>query len=52
MSDFQREVRQGDAFEVIYEALYDGVSGGQVQNGDILYAMLTVRGRQLPPVSF
>lgn len=50
--DFQRELRQGDAFEVMYVSLYDGDTGEEIQYGDIVYAMLTVDGRQLPLFRF
>ena len=50
--DFQREVRQGDGFEVIYETLYDGTTGEEIQYGDITYAMLTISGTRLPLYRF
>lgn len=50
--DFQREVRRGDGFEVIYETLYDGLTGEEIQYGDILFAMLTISGARLPLYRF
>jgi murein DD-endopeptidase MepM/ murein hydrolase activator NlpD len=43
--DFQRDVRQGDQFETLFEvvALEDGSEG--VRGGDLLYAALSIDGR-------
>jgi len=41
--DFQRDIWPGDAFEVMWERVYDE-DGNQVNNGDILYAKLTLSG--------
>lgn len=37
--DFQREIHQGDTFEITYEVLRDEL-GQPIRNGDILYASL------------
>lgn len=41
--DFQRDVRRGDGFEVLYERHHDR-RGEVVHNGRILFATLTLRG--------
>lgn len=46
--DFQREIRKGDSFEVLYERLRDD-SGEVVNQGRILYANL-VRGGKATPI--
>lgn len=43
--DFQREIRQGDEFELLFERFYDD-AGRAVKSGDIEYASMTVQGRQ------
>jgi murein DD-endopeptidase MepM/ murein hydrolase activator NlpD len=44
--DFQREIRRGDGFEVYYRRR--AANGGQeIENGEILYAALTLRNRPL-----
>jgi murein DD-endopeptidase MepM/ murein hydrolase activator NlpD len=48
--DFQRDIHAGDRFEVYYEVLRS--DGRQVQTGEILYARLTVGGRELPLYRF
>lgn len=45
--DFQREIRPGDRFELLYERRL-AAEDGQVENGGVLYAKLTLRGRELP----
>ncbi|MBT5859663.1 MAG: hypothetical protein HOH89_00750, partial [Alphaproteobacteria bacterium] len=45
--DFQRDIREGDAFEVFFEMLYDE-AGNPVKEGNILYAQLTLSGTTLP----
>jgi murein DD-endopeptidase MepM/ murein hydrolase activator NlpD len=42
--DFQRDIRRGDRFEVLYERLYDK-KGEAVNGGDILFASLTLSGK-------
>ncbi|MGE5147513.1 MAG: peptidoglycan DD-metalloendopeptidase family protein [Candidatus Eiseniibacteriota bacterium] len=44
--DFQRDIQPGDAFAVMYENQYDE-SGKAVQQGDIIYAALTLGGQTL-----
>lgn len=43
--DFQREIRQGDTFEVLFTRDYDE-NGDAVREGDVLYAAMNVRGRE------
>ena len=45
--DFQRDIREGDGFEVFFEMLYDD-AGNPVKEGNILYAQLTLSGTTLP----
>ncbi|MGB0684535.1 MAG: peptidoglycan DD-metalloendopeptidase family protein [Magnetovibrionaceae bacterium] len=44
--DFQRSIRKGDRFEVLYERLVDE-KGRIVESGNILYAGLTLSGEEL-----
>ena len=44
--DFQREIQPGDRYEVLYERYADG-DGKLAKIGNILYASLTLSGRQL-----
>ena len=41
--DFARDVRRGDRFEVVYEALYDA-QGRPMGTGDVVFAAMTWRG--------
>lgn len=43
--DFQREIRQGDTFEVFFTREYDE-DGTPVREGDVLYASMNVRGKE------
>lgn len=43
--DFQREIRRGDEFELLFERFYDD-AGRAVKSGNIDYASMTVQGRQ------
>jgi murein DD-endopeptidase MepM/ murein hydrolase activator NlpD len=43
--DFQREIRKGDAFELLFERFYDE-EGRAVKSGRIDYASMTVQRRQ------
>jgi murein DD-endopeptidase MepM/ murein hydrolase activator NlpD len=45
--DFQRDIWNGDAFELMFERQRNE-AGEIVNNGDILYAKLTLRGTDLP----
>ena len=49
--DFQRDIRQGDAFTVLFEQ-YQDQEGNIVDYGDIHYARLTLRGDELPIYRF
>ncbi|WP_417320753.1 M23 family metallopeptidase [Emcibacter sp.] len=44
--DFQREIRRGDRFEIFYER-HLSEDGRRVQEGDILYARLTLSGKPI-----
>ena len=44
--DFQRDIRPGNRFEVLYEAAYD-MAGEFVENGPLLYARLEVGKRTI-----
>lgn len=49
--DFQRDIWNGDAFEIMFERQRN--AGGEiVNNGDIEYARLTLRGTELPLYRF
>lgn len=44
--DFERDIKPGDRFELMYEQIYD--EGGQaVRSGDLVYAALTLGGEKL-----
>ncbi len=45
--DFQRDIWQGDRFELMYER-FRGENGDVVHEGDIHYAKLTLRNTELP----
>ncbi len=49
--DFQRDIREGDTFEIMYESFTDE-NGEQLKTGDILYANLTLRGKPIEIVLF
>lgn len=49
--DFQREIRPGDRFEILFERRV-AEDTGQVEDGDILFARLTLSGRELPLYRF
>ena len=44
--DFQRDIRTGDEFEVMYERVLDA-SGKAVYNGAVTYAALTLSGKHI-----
>lgn len=44
--DFQREVRAGDQYEIMYEKILDE-TGRPVKNGEILYTSLTLSGKKM-----
>ncbi|MCH7832503.1 MAG: peptidoglycan DD-metalloendopeptidase family protein [Proteobacteria bacterium] len=53
--DFQRDIRAGDRFEVLYMRFFDGPGGNKgndkgrlVYSGPILYAALTLSGKRYP----
>ncbi len=43
--DFQRDVHPGDSFEIVYERVES--PDGEVRGGDVLFASLKLRGRQV-----
>lgn len=45
--DFQRDIRQGDTVEVLYEIMQTK-DGEFVKNGNIIYARLNVNGQDIP----
>jgi murein DD-endopeptidase MepM/ murein hydrolase activator NlpD len=45
--DFQREIRTGDRFEILYQRTM-AQDDGAIKDGAILYARLNLRGRDLP----
>ncbi len=45
--DFQRDVRQGDKFEILYET-YETEEGDFARYGDILFANLLIGGKKMP----
>jgi len=45
--DFQRDIRKGDAFEVMYEKYYTD-DGKLARSGNVLYAALTLSGQRYP----
>ncbi len=44
--DFQRDIREGDTFEIMYETFTDE-NGEQLKTGDIIYANLSLSGRPI-----
>ncbi len=49
--DFQRDIRSGDRFEVMYERLTND-DGRVVKNGRVIYAALTLAGKRHPVYLF
>lgn len=49
--DFQRDVRPGDSLEVMYDSYVTG-EGATARQGKILYASLTVGGKEIPVYRF
>ena len=45
--DFQRDIRSGDTFQVMYERVYDE-HGNHVHSGNIRFAQLTLSGKRHP----
>lgn len=45
--DFQRDIRQGDKLEVMYDS-YETEDGYVAKTGDVIYAKLTLNGREIP----
>lgn len=49
--DFQRDIREGDKIEVLYDT-YETEDGEFARSGDVLYANLTVGGKDVPVYRF
>lgn len=49
--DFQRDIRKNDYFNILYEKYFDE-SGEFIKNGSILYAHMTVNGREISLYKF
>lgn len=49
--DFQRDIQQGDKFEILYET-YKTADGDFARYGDVLFANLAVNGKWLPVYRF
>lgn len=49
--DFQRDVKPGDSLDVMYDSYVTG-DGDRARQGKILYASLTVGGREIPLYRF
>lgn len=49
--DFQRDIRTGDTIEVLYET-YEADDGEVLKSGNVLYAQLTNRGKDIPMYRF
>ena len=49
--DFQRQIRRGDRFEILFERFRDG-DGRPVKDGDVLFASLSLSGADLPLYRF
>ncbi|WP_119305230.1 M23 family metallopeptidase [Dongia deserti] len=49
--DFQRDIQDGDSFEVFYERM-DNEDGEFVKSGKILFASLTLSGKNIPVYYF
>lgn len=49
--DFQRDIRKGDALEIMYEQL-ETPEGLRVKSGDVIYARLDVNGQDIPVYRF
>jgi murein DD-endopeptidase MepM/ murein hydrolase activator NlpD len=49
--DFQRDIRQGDSMEVMYDQV-ETEDGVLVKHGDVLYARLKVNGQDVPVYRF
>jgi len=49
--DFQRDIRKNDYFKIIYEKFFDE-NGKFIKSGSILYAHMTVNGREISLYKF
>ena len=45
--DFQREIRKGDSFEMMFERTYDALTGTELAAPELVFAGLTVSGETL-----
>ena len=49
--DFQRDIRKGDIFQILYESFYDE-NDEFVKSGSIIYAFMSVNGREIALYKF
>lgn len=49
--DFQRDIRKEQHFEVLYEGYFDE-EGNKVRDGNVLYALLTIHGKDVKIYQF
>ena len=49
--EFQRDIREGDYFKIIYEKYFDE-SGEFIKSGSIYYAHMSVNGREISLYKF
>ena len=45
--DFQRQLRQGDAFELVYKKTTDGITGETLSVGDVHYVGMVLSGKKI-----
>ena len=45
--DFQREIRKGDTFELVYEKSVDGLTGNAISTGNVHYAGVVLSGNKM-----
>ncbi|MCE3254721.1 MAG: Glycyl-glycine endopeptidase precursor [Rickettsiaceae bacterium] len=43
--DFQRDIREGDKFEILFESYYDD-KGNRIKNGEVLFASLNLQRKK------
>lgn len=50
--DFQRDIREGDTFEVYYEEIYDDKTGVKLLDGQVLYSKITLAKNNFKPFEY
>jgi murein DD-endopeptidase MepM/ murein hydrolase activator NlpD len=45
--DFQRQIRQNDQFELIYEKTVDALTGNELSSGELIYAGIILSGNKI-----